>query len=422
MNQPEAPRIFYGYYIVAACFFILFFLWGMVYNTFPIFLKPMTESMGWGRGAFAGALLVGSVVSGIASPIVGKIIDNIGAKYVMVIGAVLLGCTIILESRITQLWHLYILFGVIGLGLMCATIIPCSLLISNWFVAKRGTAMSAAFIGTSAGGMVMSPVANWIIVNYSWRTAFVASGTVILVLVVPLILFVIRTHPKEMGLSPLQEKGDDTTSAAEVWGVGVKEAFSLKVFWQIGMIMLIVSIAFAGMANHCVAYMNDIGHSPTRAAFAWSVVMGVMILGKLAFGPIADKWGAKISMAISCLLFVISMILLMFSKPYAVVLIFAAIYGFASGSPLVINPLLTGEYLGVKHFGALFGILNIMGTIGGAVGPIGAGIVFDVYHTYVPVFYFMIAIMLICAVIALVLKPIPHGRLQSEDPLLSGNN
>jgi MFS family permease len=406
-STPES-RIFYGHYIVVACFFILFFLWGMVFNTFPIFLKPIAVSMNWGRGELAVALLVGSLVSAIVSPIAGTLIDRIGAKKIMAVGAFVVGVSIIIESRITQLWHLYVLFGVIGFGLMCSTIIPCSLLISNWFVSRRGTAMSIAFVGTSMGGMIMSPVANWFIIHYDWRTAFVFSGITVLVTVIPLILIVVRTHPREMGLKPYLKEEKDGKAPPELWGVEVKEAFSLKVFWQIAAIMLILSVAYGGLANHCVAYLTDLGHSPTRAAMAWSLVMGAMILGKLCFGPIADRWGAKIAMALSCFLFCIAMGFLIFAQPYLLVLVFATIYGFACGAPLVINPLLTGDYLGVKNFGALYGVLNIMGTIGGAIGPVGAGYIFDARHSYLPVFYFFIPLMLICGLISMMLKPIPQ--------------
>jgi MFS family permease len=413
MNSPPGSRFFYGHYIVAACFFILFFLWGMVFNTFPIFLKPIAVSMNWGRGDLAVALLVGSLVSMVVSPVAGTLIDRIGAKPVMVVGAFVVGVGVIIESRITELWHLYVLFGVIGLGLMCSTIIPCSLLISNWFVSRRGTAMSIAFVGTSVGGMIMSPVANWILIRYDWRTAFAFSGSIILAAVIPLILLVIRTHPSEMGLKPyLLEK--EEAGIAEIWGVGVKEAFSFNVFWQIAAIILIISIAYGGLNNHCVAYLTDQGHSPTRAAIAWSLVMGTMILGKLCFGPVSDRWGAKIAMAISCVLFSISVGFLIFAKSYWLVLIFASIYGFACGAPLVINPLLTGEYLGVKNFGTIYGVLNIMGTIGGAIGPVGAGYIFDTWHSYLPVFYFFIPFMLVCSAISMGLKPIPQRRTENR--------
>src|SRR3972149_3034917 len=123
MAPPHSGRLFYGYVVVAACFVVLFFVWGMVLNTFPIFLKPIAENMGWGRGELAIALVIG------------------------------LG--LLAGSRVTELWQLYLVFIAIGCGLMCASIIPCSLVVSNWFISRRGAALSGAFVGTSAGGMGM---------------------------------------------------------------------------------------------------------------------------------------------------------------------------------------------------------------------------------------------------------------------------
>jgi MFS family permease len=128
------------------------------------------------------------------------------------------------------------------------------------------------------------------------------------------------------------------------------------------------------------------------------------VLGKLAFGPIADRWHPKNAMLIGCLLLSISIGVLTTAEPYWVVLVFAMIFGFAGGAPLVINPLLTGGYLGMRNFGALYGVLSLTTTIGGAAGPVGAGIYFDSQGTYLPVFYLFIALTLGIAVVAGVLK------------------
>ena len=410
--MPTDPRstgkLYYGFYIIAACFFILFMCWGMVLNTFPIFLKPVAEDMGWGRGALSIALLTGAIGTAVAAPIAGLIIDRIGARAVMATGAVIIGLGLLAGSIVTHLWQFYLAFAFIGCGLMAATVIPCSLIISNWFVSRRGMAMSGAFVGTSVGGMVMSPIANWIILNWGWRTAFVLSGIEILVLVVPVILVVIRTHPSEMGLEPYQSFQPGAEAPSDNWGVNVRQAFAVPAFWQIAAIMLVIGLVTSGLGNHCVAYLTDLEHSPTTAAFAWSVVMGVMILGKLSFGPIADRWGPRIAMSIALGLLSVSIVVLTFAEPYWVVLTFAAIYGFACGAPLVINPLLTGNYLGMRHFGAVYGVLNLMAMVGGAVGPVGAGIFFDAQKTYLPVFYLFIGLILAIAVVAILMKSAPR--------------
>jgi sugar phosphate permease len=404
MKTFSLRKIYYGYYIVAACFIILYMLWGMVLNTFPVFLKPMTESMGWSRGDIPIAILIGAVGMTLSAPIAGKAIDRFGARPVMAIGAFIVGVNLMAGSLIQHLWQLYIVFGLIGCGLICSSVIPCSFLISNWFISRRGRAMGIAFAGTSLGGMVMSPVANWIIINYGWQRAFVFSGISTLVVVIPVILLLVRTRPSEMGLEPYKNSSTNTTGEDDNWGVGVKEAFSHKVFWQIALVMLLIGVVTSGIGNHSVAYFTDVGHTSTLATRAWSVVMGVMVLGKLAFGPVADRWGAKNAMAIASILLIASILILPFAQAYSFVMVFAVIYGFACGAPLVINPLLTAGGLGMKNFGAIFGILNMIASLGGSAGPIGAGYYFEAYKTYRPVFYLFAFLMAIAAFTAFLIN------------------
>ena len=415
MNSPGKSKFFYGYAIVAACFVALFMLWGMVLNTLPVFLKPIVEDMNWGRGAFMVALICGGLGIAVSAPIAGKMIDRIGARPVMAFGALLIGGGLIAGSQIASLWQLYTVFVFIGVGLMCATIIPCSLLIGNWFVSRRGMAMSAAFVGTSFGGMIMSPIAEWIIRNYSWRHAFAFSGCCILVVVLPVVLLLVRTHPSEMGLEPYAKGEAENDKGKDAWGVSVKEAFSIPAFWQIAAIMLVMGIVAGGVANHCVAYLQDVGHSSQRAAGAWSLVMFVMIFGKFSFGPAADRFGSKNMMAVACLLFAIAIGLLPFAKSYSIAILFAFTWGFASGAPLVLNALLTGDYLGMKNFGAIYGILNIMANLGGSLGPAGAGFYFDSKGTYLPVFYLFIVLMLVGAVISLFTKPVSQSKSMVDE-------
>ncbi|MBI4830923.1 MAG: MFS transporter [Candidatus Lindowbacteria bacterium] len=404
----RGPKLFYGFYIVGACFVTLFMLWGMVINTFPIFLKPISVEMGWGRQEVPLALMMGAIGMIVAAPIAGRLIDRIGARPVMTVGALIVGLGLLTGSRVTQLWQICTIFAFIGCGLICSTVVPCSLVISNWFVARRGTFMGIAFMGTSIGGMVASYLSNWIILNYGWRVAFLFSGLSILVIVTPVTLLVIRTRPSQIGLEPYRDSNSSGEVAENLWGVGVKEAFTLPVFWQITAVMFIVGVVTSGIGNHNVAYLTDLGHSPTAAAVAWMTVMGVMVLGKLAFGPLADRWGAKNAMAAACVIYSAGIVILFFAQPYSVAIIFAIIYGFASGAPLTINPLLTATNLGMKNFGVLYGILNIMGTIGGAIGPIVAGAVFEHKRTYIPVFIVFVALMLLAGVVAWSINTRPH--------------
>ena len=110
-------------------------------------------------------MMVPIFASALTAPIAGALMDRIGARSVMTAGISIIGVGLLGGSTVFRLWQLYIVFAVIGCGLMCSTVIPCSLVISNWFVSRRGAAMGVAFAGTSVGGMVMSPIANWMILN-----------------------------------------------------------------------------------------------------------------------------------------------------------------------------------------------------------------------------------------------------------------
>ena len=233
----------------------------------------------------------------------------------------------------------------------------------------------------------MSPVANWIIQNYSWRAAFAVAGVEVLVIVIPVIYFVVRTRPSDMGLEPLRDGDGAAEGEEEIWGVSEREAFGMPVFWLIAAVIFIGAIVTSGIGYHFVAFLTDMGHSDKGATNAWAIIMGFMIIGKLVTGRITDRWGSKKIMTIAYLIFAISMSMLAFAGSYVIVLAFVLVYGFALGAPLILNPLLTSDYLGMKNFGSIFGILSIMGTIGGAAGPVIAGFYFDRNGTYLPVFY-----------------------------------
>jgi sugar phosphate permease len=265
-------------------------------------------------------------------------------------------------------------------------------------------AMSATFVGTGIGGAFMAPVSNWIILSYSWRAAFAFNGVILLVLVVPIILFVIHARPSEIGLEPYRDEKGETDTSVEDWGVSVKEAFKLPAFWQIAAIMFIIGLVTNGVHTHAVTYLRDIGHSPTTAAYIWSVVMLVMVLGKLSYGPLADRWGAPKASAGEFVFYTVSILALIFAGPFGLALVFAGLYGFACGGPLTLNPLLTVGNLGIKNFGTIFGILTVMASIGAAIGTVGAGAFYDRFETYLPIFAVFAVLTVLGAVCSAFIK------------------
>jgi len=395
----------YGHYVVPSCFLVMFLLYGAVLNTFTVFFNPIVRDLDWSNTALSVAMAVGAIGMGITAPVAGILMDRIGAKPLMLTGTLLIGTGIMVASRTMYPWQIYIIYSFIGIGLACATVIPCSLIISNWFVSRRGLAMGIMAMGTSTGGMLVSPVADWIIRNHGWRTAYIASGTMILVVGLPIVAFLLRPHPSGAGLEPYVDPDIPSDGMNANWGLNVRESFSTPAFWQIAFLMFIIGIVTSGIGAHIVPYLETLDHSSTKSAVAWSVTLGVMTFAKFCFGPIADRWGPKNAMAASSFMVAVAIGVLSVAVSYKVAILFAVIYGFGVGAPLTVNPLLVSGALGVRNFGAIYGILNLISILGAAIGPVALGIVSDKRHSYLSALYVFVVLMALTAVIAYFIRP-----------------
>jgi len=141
-----------------------------------------------------------------------------------------------------------------------------------------------------------------------------------------------------------------------------------------------------GVGIHLMPYLTDLGHTEARASLIPSIVGGMTVVGKLGMGVIADRWGVRRAVVFTFSTLVMGLFLLMGAEAFPIACSFAVVYGFAIGAPLVINPALTAECVGLKHFGALFGILTLLTTTGVAVGATLSGVIYDGMKSYLPAF------------------------------------
>lgn len=210
------------------------FLYAPIANLVSLFTKPVTEELGFGRAEFTMYYTVMATTAMIIAPIAGRLMKKMDIRVYMTIFTLLGAGAYIGFSFATELIH-FLLFAVpMGMALTGAGMIPVSVLITNWFNAKRGLSLGIALSGTGFGSMILSPLVTWIITAHGWRTAYLAIGILILVVLVPLIIFVIKLSPADKGLLPLGE--EETSNGApqkELVGVTQKEAFKSVSFWAL---------------------------------------------------------------------------------------------------------------------------------------------------------------------------------------------
>jgi MFS family permease len=394
-------RVFYGWYIVAFCWIVNFVVFGIGVNTFTVYVKPIQAELEWSRGAISLAISLAAIAMGLAAPFIGRLIDRTGARLPMAAGAAVVGVCTILLSRAQSLPYFYAVFIVSGIGLGATTIIPVSLVISNWFTAMRGKALGIAMTGTGLGAMVMVPVSTWIVTNWGWRTCYAIMGCIIL-LMAPLCLLLIRTRPSDMGLLPdggfAAEK--DPASAE---GLAAPEAVRTQAFWMIAVMMVLAGLVAMGAGVHLMPYLTDVGHTEARASLIIAVISGMTFVGKISLGSVADRWGVRPTVALAFGMILAGFLLLMGAAWTLVAFAFAIVYGFGIGAPLVVNPALTAECLGLKHFGTVFGILTLFTTGGAALGAVLTGFIYDAAGSYIPallLFVGLTAVAGLCGVLA----------------------
>jgi len=182
--QVTSPRAASPWLLLATVWLTLGITFGLMFS-FSVFLVPLLEEFGWSRGLAAGAFSLSAVVQGLLSPAIGTLVDRFGPRRLILCGAVALGLSAVLGSRITELWHLYFVTGVLtAVGVTAVGWVPSAALVAQWFAQRQATMMGLAFSGMGVGVLTVGPLAQWLISTHGWRDAYLFLGIGTLALLV----------------------------------------------------------------------------------------------------------------------------------------------------------------------------------------------------------------------------------------------
>ncbi|GAB4333900.1 MAG: MFS transporter [Candidatus Abyssubacteria bacterium] len=402
-------RIYYGWWIVAATFSVLFVCAGIGFFTYPVFIKYIDAEMQWGRDSLSNAGAISALAAGFATPPIGYVIDRFGARAVMLPGAILLSTCYFLLSRINSIGGFYLLFLLIGIGMAATTILPSQTLVSKWFDRKRGRAMGMVTLAGGLGGVIWIRLSTTLIETMNWRRTYEILGALILAISFPLILFVIRNSPHSMGLKI--EGGDDETTGTQVTqpipivesGYSIGEAIVTKAFWLIVLSTFSGVFAGSGFGLHVIAFLTDSGLSSKAASTLWSFTLGMSIASTFFFGFFSEKRQKRYLAGTSQVVRALCLVLLILIARKAAsvppgampLILFAVVYGLSLGCLNVVSPLLISETFGIKAFGKVMGMLGIPFTVGMALGQVVGGRLFVLHNNYIGAFsVFAIALFL----------------------------
>jgi MFS family permease len=399
------PRFFYGYVIVVAAFFIQTMTWG-INNSFGVFFNPLLNEFGWLRATISGAVSMNLLVHGFVSIFMGGLNDRFGPRLIMTGCGFFLGLGYLLMTGVNTVWQLYLFFGLIaGIGLSGTDVIMLST-IARWFEKKRGTMSGLIKVGTGVGMGVLPVFITWLITTYGWRTAFAVLGTLILVIVISLAQFLVR-DPAKKGQLPDNEVAANAIKMDSVeHGLSFQETIHTRQFWTVCAVFFMFLVCAGTILLHIVQHAIDLGISAPSASSVLATIGGVSIAGRFLMGSAGDRIGSRMALFI-CLSFLLAGLLwLQLAKTLWMFYVFAAFYGFAHGGFFALGSPLVAGLFGTRSHGLIFGISIFSSTIGGAIGPILAGYIFDVTKSYQIVFIILAALSIIGLILTASLKPI----------------
>ncbi|MDA0232012.1 MAG: MFS transporter [Chloroflexi bacterium] len=422
MRQPQkSSGPFYGWYIVAALFFSTFIVIG-VRQGFGVFVLAWEEDFGATTTAISAAAAIGWVVNGVSQPFLGALTDRVGARRVLIFGMLAMGLSTLLVAASTNPIMLAATYGfLVSFASGALSFTPSGALLARWFVRRRGMAMSLLTVGGSASGIIMIPFLAYFLLSTSWQTVWLVLGSMILVLGLPVLIFIVRSRPEDIGLLPDGDIEDapepqpagaagPVRHARRIAAVGPlatdrwQSSFRSAPMWQLSMAYWVCGITTASISVHFVRWASSEDISSSTAALAFGLLSGINALGVLFVGSISDKMQRKTLLGLVYMVRGMAFLCLVFLPGATALWAFAIVGGMSWLATVPLTTSLAADVYGVKKLGTLAGLINMAHQLGGGAAVLVFGWVFDSTGTYDAAFAGGAALLLMAGIVSLTIR------------------
>ena len=398
-------RIYYGWWVVVGAFLLLFCALGTHFYAFPVFFDVMVREMGWARTQAALAMTTGTLVAGATGVLVGWLIHKIGLRPVMLSGTIIAALGFLLLRTVTEPWQFYLYYGlIISVGIAGIGVISNMTAVETWFDHNKSTALGIATTGIGAGGVVMPLLVGWLISKYDWQTACLSMAGVLMLVGIPVSAVVMRTpQARKVAREQAQQQELKTEDAT------IGQALRQKSFWLISIGAMLWDWAYTIGLTHQVAFAVDMEIDRVTAAGAVSMLCVFSIPARIGFGRLGDIMDKRYVVMMAAGLQAAAFVVLLKTTNLAMLYLYSALVGIGVGGLTPILPGLVADYFGRRHFGAIYGALAMVTTLGTMIGPVYGGWIYDATGSYHSAFLSGIVITLL-AVVLVYLAPKPHSH------------
>ncbi|MDH7798690.1 MULTISPECIES: MFS transporter [unclassified Beijerinckia] len=370
-----------------------------------LFIEVFEKQFGWSRTEVSSAASVMMICTAISMPFVGRLVDRIGPRRVLIPSIVLLGlCMLAIPFLVTQFWQfmlIYVLMGTIAAG---TNSVPYMRVLASWFDRSRGLAIGIAGSGTGLGFAYVPLVGHAAISQFGWQAGYVVLGLIMFCIVLPLVFFFLKETPDGGQVE------DNSAAKKDLAGMSLSEAMRQRNFWLLAAIFITLAFVLYGLIPHLTPMLTDRGLTAAAAAGIASLFGFATFGGRVFIGFLIDKFDARLVAVTFFSISALGLLLLAVPLPDWAIVVAAVLLGGSLGAEVDMLAYMTSRYFGLKCFAEIFGVIFGAVLVAMGLGPMAFGLVFDKTGSYQAILLIGAPACLLAAALMFLLPPIAQAR------------
>ncbi|MBR1190736.1 MFS transporter [Bradyrhizobium sp. AUGA SZCCT0240] len=374
----------------------------------PVLLQSITRDTGWSVAGVSSAMTVGFLAMACCSMLWGNLSDRFGPLPVVLTGSLVLAASLLLASLATSLLVFQFAFGVLVGGAIAAIFAPMMACVTGWFDTHRSLAVSLVSAGMGIAPMTMAPLVAWLVSFHDWRTTLQIVAAIVAVIMIPVSLLVRRPPALAAASASVPANGEQQTE------MSVSEAVRSPQFAILLLTNFFCCATHSGPIIHTVSYAVSCGIPLIAAVSIYSLEGLTGLGGRIAFGILGDKLGAKRVLVAGLLVQAFGALAYVFVRDLAGFYAVAAVFGFIYAGTMPLYAAIARENFPLKMMGTVIGGTAMAGSLGMATGPVAGGLIYDTLGSYTWLYVGSWAMGLGAFLIAMTFKPFPKTNANAQ--------
>ena len=371
----------------------------------PVLLQPITRDTGWSVAGVSSAMTIGFLAMAFASMIWGTLSDRVGPRPVVLTGSIVIAASLALASRATSLIEFQLLFGLLVGGATAAIFAPMMACVTGWFDTHRSLAVSLVSAGMGMAPMTMSPLVAWLVSSHDWRTSMQIVAVIVAAIMIPVSLLVRRPPALAAANATVPANGEPQAE------MSVGQAVRSPQFAILLLTNFFCCATHSGPIIHTVSYAVSCGIPLIAAVSIYSLEGFAGLGGRIAFGILGDRLGAKRVLVAGLLVQAFGALAYVFVRDLAGFYAVAAVFGFIYAGTMPLYAAIARENFPLKMMGTVIGGTAMAGSLGMATGPIAGGLIYDTFASYTWLYVGSWAMGLGAFLIAMTFRPFPKVKV-----------